>query len=86
MTRPHIDHSLLSPNGRISKRARQAELDRVFGGENRITTADLRAAALAARQPTQAERLLRQPANLRELAARRACRPVRSKPRKGNRP
>lgn len=70
MNRPRIDHSFLSPSGRMSARARKREIERVFGGENRISAADLRAAALAARQPSEAERMLRQAANLRELAAR----------------
>ena len=69
MTRAYLDHSLLSPNGRISPRVRKAEMDRVFGGDNLITSADLLAARLKAIQPTEAVRLRRQAATLRSLAA-----------------
>ena len=65
MTRPSIDHSLLSPSGRVSKRARKAAQERVrrelFGDGLPYPTC---------KQPTQKERLLRQAKNLRELAAR----------------
>ena len=69
MTRPTVDHSFLSPSGRISKRARAAEMARVFGGANLITAADLHRARLAAIQPTEIIRLQRQSAHLRQLAA-----------------
>ncbi len=73
-TWPSIDHSLLSPSGRMSGRARKAalarETERLFGGENLITMADLHKAYLASIQPTKAENLRRSAANLRDLAAR----------------
>lgn len=69
MTRTTVDHSFLSPCGRISKRARAAEMDRVFGGANLITSGDLYRQRLAAIQPTEIVRLQRDAARLRQLAA-----------------
>jgi len=69
MTRPTIDHSFLSPSGRISKRARAAEMNRVFGGANLIAADDLHRARLVAIQPTEIVRLRRDAARLRQLAA-----------------
>lgn len=62
---PAIDHTLLSPSGRASKRARTAlervEHERLFAG------VDLKGSAP---QPTKREKLLRHAAILRELADR----------------
>lgn len=62
---PSIDHGLLSPSGRMSKRARDAalarEAARLFAG------VDLRPDTA---QPTESERLRAHAARLRELAAR----------------
>ena len=62
---PAIDHSLLSPSGHMSKRARKAAIERetirLFAG------IDLNPPVL---QPTEKERLLRQAAILRRLAER----------------
>lgn len=65
MVRPSIDHSLLSPSGRMSKRAREAatrrEAKRLFPRE--LTTS---------REPAETEvsRLLARAQTLRELADR----------------
>ena len=67
--RAPLDHSMLSPSGRVSNRARNAALERQFGGENKITTRELHLARLAAIQPTQAERLRREAERLRSFAA-----------------
>ena len=68
MTWPSIDHSILSPSGRVSKRARKAALAR----EMRKLFPDGVDAAIAPRLPAQdrREQLLRQARELRELAAR----------------
>lgn len=62
---PSIDHSLLSPSGHMSKRARKAaerrEHERLFAGVNLNGTTP---------QPTERERLLRHAAVLRDLAER----------------
>jgi len=62
---PSIDHSLLSPSGRMSKRAREAamrrEAERLFAG------IDLNPPVP---QPTEAVRLRRAAAQLRDLAGR----------------
>lgn len=64
MSRPSIDHSLLSPSGRMSKRARAAAQERtrveLFGpnGLQRTTVP----------QPTEKERLLRDAKLYRGLA------------------
>lgn len=59
---PSIDHSLLSPSGRVSKRARRAAMDRetkrLFAG------VDWKDAPI----PRKAEHLLSQAAELRRLA------------------
>lgn len=64
-TWPAIDHGLLSPSGRISKRARAAALERervkLFG------PAGLQRAPVP--QPTERERLLREAKQCRDLAA-----------------
>lgn len=63
---PSIDHSILSPSGRISKRAEKAAKARAtleLFGPNGL-------ARPRAEQPTESESLLRQAAELRELAAR----------------
>lgn len=68
MNRPAIDHSLLSPSGRMSKRARAAALQReaarLFPGWTREDFTG------RAAQPSKREQLLTQAARLRELAAR----------------
>lgn len=65
MTRPSIDHSLLSLSGRVSRRAKRASDERVrrelFGDGLPWPKCQ---------QPTEAEKLLRQAANLRDLAER----------------
>ena len=65
MTRPFIDHSLLSPSGHVSKRAKRASDERVrrelFGDGLPWPTCP---------QPSERERLLRQAAELRGLASR----------------
>ncbi len=62
---PRLDHSILSPSGHVSKRSREAALERVrrelFGDGLAYPTAP---------QPTEAESLRRQAAELRELADR----------------
>ena len=62
---PTIDHSMLSPSGHVSKRARKAaeriEHMRLFAGVELKGTAP---------QPTERERLLQHAARLRELADR----------------
>jgi len=62
---PSIDHSLLSPSGKMSKRARKAALEReaikLFDGINLNPPIP---------QPSEKTRLLRQAALLRDLAAR----------------
>ena len=66
MTWPCIDHSILSPSGRVSKRARKAALERTrkeLFGPNGL-------ARPSCPQPTKREQLLRQAQNLRALAAR----------------
>jgi len=67
MSRPSIDHGLLSPSGRMSKRARAAAMKR--------TALELFGPGGLARpgpppQPTQRERLLREAAQCRDFAAR----------------
>jgi hypothetical protein len=72
--RPGLDHSLLSPSGKVSSRARQAALRRavvdIFGPEG------LQPASVS--QPSERETLVRQARELRDLAARgmspRKCR------------
>ena len=63
---PAIDHSLLSPSGRISKRARTAamklETARLFAGFGDLKGTNP--------QPSEKVRLLRTAANLRDLAGR----------------
>ncbi len=62
--RPSIDHSFLSPSGRVSKRARKAMLAQV--------SRELFPDGLSrprCKQPTENERLLRHAARLRDLAA-----------------
>jgi len=64
--RPSIDHGILSPSGKISKRAREAVLKRMHeelfpeGGLPHPT----------AKQPAYKQTLLRKAKQLRELAAR----------------
>lgn len=61
---PGIDHGILSPSGRVSKRAREAalkrEMARLFEGVDTSPVA----------QPSERERLLQKARELRELAAR----------------
>lgn len=61
-----LDHSTLSPSGRVSKRARNAALKRaavdIFGTEGLQPP--------QCTQPTERESYLRQAAQLRDLAAR----------------
>jgi len=64
-TWPSVNHSYLSPSGKVSKRARQAAQER--------TRRELLGDGLAfpaCQQPTEAERLRRQAAQLRTLADR----------------
>ena len=65
-TWPSVDHSLLSPSGHMSKRARAAASERLrvelFGEEG--------LAHPEPAQPTDSEAWLRKAANLREMAAR----------------
>ena len=62
---PSIDHSILSPSGRVSKRARKAALER----EAKILFAGIDLNPPIP-QPTKAEALRRQANQLLELAAR----------------
>lgn len=65
--RPSIDHSILSPSGRVSKRARRAALERArveLFGPNGLERPGLPP------QPSERERLLAHAARLRDLAAR----------------
>ena len=62
---PSIDHSILSPSGKISKRARQAAIQR----EAEILFADVDLNP-PVKQPTEAERLRRQASQLLDLANR----------------
>jgi len=63
--RPSIDHSILSPSGRVSKRARKAALEQqakiLFAGIDFSPSVP---------QPTEAEALRRQAKQLLELANR----------------
>ena len=68
---PSCDHGLLSPSGKMSKRARKAAEKRLFEKlfprdefPNGIPVNQL------PKQPTKKERLLRQATELRELASR----------------
>lgn len=64
---PSIDHSLISPSGRMSKRARaaaQKENARLLFGDTGLQRPGLPP------QPTERERLLREARQCRELAAR----------------
>lgn len=63
--RPSIDHSLLSPNGRMSKRARAAATKRE--GERLFAGVDLNPPPP---QPSERERLLRWAGELRAMADR----------------
>lgn len=65
MNRPSIDHSLLSPSGRMSKRARAVALKREAA---RLFPPDFDWSR-AIPQPTKREQLLRQATHLRDLAA-----------------
>ena len=62
-----LDHSLLSPSGRMSKRARRRVLDRLgdklFGPESGFVEPEVP-------QPSEKEYLTRKAALLREMAAR----------------
>lgn len=62
---PSIDHSILSPSGHVSKRARQAALERA-----RQTLFPEGLPAPSCPQPTERDRLLRQAKELRDLAER----------------
>ena len=73
MIRQSIDHSILSPSGRVSKRARKAAMDRA--------TAELFAPwgghlprPCGPAQSSEKDRDLQQAARLRDLAARGMCR------------
>lgn len=67
MTWPSIDHSLLSPNGRISKRARAAALKREHV---RLFPPGYWESLTARPQPSEQERDLAQAARLEEMADR----------------
>lgn len=64
-TRPTVDHSTLSPSGKVSSRARKAAQERareeLFGDGLAFPQTE---------QPTERERLLRRIAELEELAGR----------------
>lgn len=60
-----IDHSILSPSGRVSDRAREAALER-----NRRALFGDGLPFPSCRQPSERERLLRQAAELETLADR----------------
>jgi hypothetical protein len=68
-TRPSIDHGILSPSGRMSKRARKAALQRMDavlfppGYWNRPEPSE------AEKKRARAQQLLRHAARLRDLAA-----------------
>ena len=62
---PSIDHSLISPNGRISKRARKAAMVREY---KKLFPEGLPAPTCA--QPSERERLLREANELDALANR----------------
>lgn len=65
---PSIDHSILSPNGRVSKRSREAAMERV----RKELFADIEDPQIF-KPPTNAEKALslrRTAENLRQLAAR----------------
>jgi hypothetical protein len=66
MSWPSIDHSFLSPSGKISKRARKAYMDK-FTKELFPDGLILKGQC---KQPTKKEKLLRQAKMLRELADR----------------
>ena len=65
MTRPMFDHGILSPSGRVSKRARKAALARA--AKDIFPDGLARPTCL---QLTMREQLLSQAQNLRALAAR----------------
>lgn len=64
--RPSIDHSILSPSGRVSKRARRAALARATA----VLFPDGFPEPQPPAQPSEREADLRQATRLRELAAR----------------
>jgi len=68
MSWPSVDHSLLSPSGHMSKRARGAALERtrreLFGDGLAMPSCP---------QPTQRESMLRRATELRALADRGMC-------------
>ena len=70
MNRPCIDHTILSPNGRVSKRAREAALKREHDRLFPPGFWDAPEKSEAERAAEKRERLLRSAANLRELADR----------------
>ncbi len=67
MNRPSIDHGLLSPSGRMSKRARKAAMARAAKG---LFPSGFWEEARRVPQPTRREALLQQAARLRDLADR----------------
>lgn len=67
MTWESIDHSILSPSGRVSGRARKAALKRA--AEDLFGPDGMQRPGLGP-QPSESESLLRQAAELRALAAR----------------
>ena len=66
-TWPSIDHSILSPSGHVSKRARDAAMAREAA---RLFPEGSNFLAPQVQQPTEAERLRRHAAELRGLAER----------------
>lgn len=68
---PSIDHTILSPSGRCSKRARKAALERE---RQRLFPPGLDLKGGPTPQPSKKERLLRHAARLRGLAERGMCR------------
>jgi hypothetical protein len=68
MSRPSIDHGILSPNGRVSKRTRKLTLERV---KQQLFPEGFNAmCAPKVEQPSAKERLLCQASELRALADR----------------
>ena len=70
MNIPAIDHSLLSPSGRMSKRAREAALRREAARLFPLGTFSRPEPTAAEQAQVKAQMLLRSAANLRDLAAR----------------
>lgn len=70
MSHPSIDHSILSPSGRVSKKARQAAMAREAARLFPPGYWDRPEPTEQEQRSADRERLLRSAANLRDLAAR----------------